>query len=159
MLATLSAVSSLVTMNALADTNSTSTDTDTSTVTSTQNTDMQMMEQGGNGFMGGHGGRGHDGSMSNVEVSEEYNATVTAILENDADVANLISEGYTVTSIHPIIKTVVEGDGTVATTATTAKVTMTSGTTGYATINVDITNAQVTYITIVTKTVIDKTSS
>jgi len=151
-------------MNALADTNSTSTDTDTSTVTSTtQDTttvpEMQMMDQGSNGFMSGHGGRGHDGSMSNIEVSEEYNATVTSILENDADVADLISEGYTVTSIHPIIKTVVEGDGTVATTATTAKVTMTNGTSGYATINVDITNSQVTYITIVTKTVIDKTSS
>ena len=124
-----------------------------------------MMDQGNQRFMGGHGGRGHGmentfgGSIANIEISSEYNATVTAILENDADVTNLISEGYTVTSIYPIVKTVVEGDGTVATKATTAIVTMTNGTSGYSTINVDIANSKVTYITTITTTVIDKSSS
>jgi hypothetical protein len=155
-------------MTALADTNSTNTDT-TTTTTSTLDTKnmqqfggMQTMDQG---FMGGHIGRGHGmdatgrNGMDGVQISSEYNATINTMLENDTDVANLISEGYNVTSIHPIIKTVVEGDGTVATKAASATVTMTNGTSGYATINIDIENSKVTYITIITKTVIDKTSS
>jgi len=97
--------------------------------------------------------------MGGIEVSSEYTANVNAILNNDTDVANLIAEGYNVTSIHPIIKTVVQGDGSIATQATTAVVTMTNGTSGYATVNVDVANAQVTQITTITRTVIDKTSS
>lgn len=172
-LATLAAVLGVVTMTALADTNSTSTETSAAAVTSTtQDTSalsqfggMQMMDQGSQGFMGGHSGRGHGmenpmlGGMSNIEISSEYNATINAILTNDTDVTNLISEGYNVTSIHPIIKTVITADGTVATQATTVIVTMTNGTSGYATVNVDIANSKVTYITIVTMTVIDKSSS
>jgi hypothetical protein len=159
-------------MTAMADTTSNSTDTSTTTVTSTTQdvptlppfVGMQTMDQFGQGFMSGPGGRGHGmqhpmGGMNNIEVSSEYNATVISILEKDSDAANLISEGYSVSSIHPIVKTIVEGDGTVATKASTAIVTMTNGTTGFATINVDIANSKVTYITIVTTTVIDKSSS
>jgi hypothetical protein len=161
-------------MTALADdTNSTNTDTSTAAVTSKihdittlpQFGGLQMMDQVGQGFMGGHGGEGHGmhgakgDSISNIEISSEYKATVNALLENDTDVTNLVSEGYNETSIHPIIKTVITGDGTVATQATTAIVIMTNGTSGYATVNVDIANSKVTYITIITKTVIDKSTS
>jgi hypothetical protein len=159
----------LVTMTALADTNSTNTDT-TRVTSTTQGTNtmqqfngIQMMEQGDQGFGGGHGGSGHGtdsfNGMNGIEISSEYNATVTSILESDTDVANLISEGYNVTSINPVVKTVVEGDGTIATKATTAVVIMTNGTSGIASLKVDLENSKVTYITIVTKTVIDKNSS
>jgi hypothetical protein len=160
-LVTLSALLGVVTMTALAETNQTSTDsvtattsTSTDTTTASTGSGMQMMDQGG---MGGHGGKGHQNS--NIEISSEYNATVTAILQNDTDVANLLSQGYNVTSIHPIIKTVVAGDGTVTSKATTATVTLTNGTTGYAKVTVDIANSKVTYIETVTRTVIDKSST
>jgi hypothetical protein len=167
-LVTLSALLGVVTMTALAETNSTSTDTTTATTapTTTDTTmappdgGMQMMDQGG---MGSHGGRGHGmdmmGGMGGVEISQEYNATVTAILENDTDTANLLAQGYSVTSIHPNIKTVVGGDGTVTAKATTANVILTNGTTGFARVNVDIENYKVTYIETITRTVIDKSSS
>ena len=166
-LAVLSAVAGLVTMTAIADTNSTSTDTSTTQDTSFPQfgDNMQMMD-GGQGFCfgGGPNGRGHGvgpmgGSMSNIEVSDEYTANVNAILSNDSDVANLISEGYNVTSINPVVKNVIEGDGTLVTKATTAIVTMQNGETGIATVKVDVENSAVLKITIVTTIVIDKSSS
>ena len=156
-------------MTALADTNSTSTDTTTDTSTSLDTTipqfgnSMKMMD-GGQGFGGGPGGRGHGpesmgSGMSNIEVSDEYTANVNAILSNDTDVANLISEGYNITSINPVVKNVIQGDGTLVTKATTAIVTMENGDSGIATVKVDIENSAVLKITIITTTVIDKTSS
>lgn len=106
----------------------------------------------------GHG-RGPEGFMSgmnNIEVSSEYTANVNAILNNDTDIANLISEGYNVTSINPIIKNVIQGDGTITTQATTAIVTLQNGTSGYATANVDLSQSKVTQIVTITRTVIDK---
>jgi hypothetical protein len=125
---------------------------------------MMMGEQGfggGPGFGGGHGGRGPGfmGGMDNIEVSSEYTATVNAILNNDTDVQNLITQGYNVTSINPIIRSVIGADGTVTTKATTAVVTLQNGTSGYAVASVDISQAKVTQIVIVTRTVIDKTTS
>ena len=99
------------------------------------------------------------GGMGNIEVSSEYTATVNAILGNDTDVQNLIAEGYNVTSIHPIVKNVIEADGTVVTKATTAMVTLQNGTSGFATISVDIEQAKVAQIVIITRTVIDKTAT
>lgn len=163
---TLSALLGVVTMTTLAETNQTSTGTSTTTPTATDTTTappdggMQMMDQGG---MGGHGGKGPGmemmGGIGVVEISQEYNATVTAILENDTDTANLLSQGYTVATIHPMIKTVIGGDGTVTAKATTATVILTNGTTGIARVTVDIENSKVTYIETVTRTVIDKSSS
>ncbi len=143
---------------------------DTSTSTTDQNSDppdLPLWEAGEMIMSGGFGGgpRSHGGrvfgctSMGNIEVSSEYNSTVTAILDNDTDVQNLISEGYTVQSINPIFKTVIEADGTVTTKATTAVAFLQNGTSGYATAKVDITNAKVTEIVIITRTVIDKTNS
>jgi hypothetical protein len=152
------------------ETNSAATDTNT-TVTTYQSSDaavLQYWDVGGNmtgeqGFGGGPrghgGGGGFMGGMGNIEVSSEYTANVNAILEADTDVQNLISEGYNVTSIHPMVKDIVEADGTIATKANTATVMLQNGTSGYATVSVDIENAKVTQIVIITRTVIDKTSS
>lgn len=95
----------------------------------------------------------------NLEISTAYNATVYSILNNDTNVQNLITQGYNVTSINPIVQNVIGGDGTITTQASTAIVTMQDGTSGYATVNVDITNAKVTQIVIITRTVIDESSS
>jgi hypothetical protein len=122
---------------------------------------MGGMMMGDAGFGGGprdHGPR-LMGGMGNIEVSLEYTATVNAILNNDSDVQKLVTQGYNVTSIRPIIKSVVGADGTLTTKATTAIVTLQNGTSGFATASVDTSQAKVTRIVIVTRTVIDKTTS
>ncbi len=119
--------------------------------------DMMTCDQGFRRGPRGHGG--FMGGMGNIEVSSEYTATVNAILENDTDVQNLIAEGYNVTSINPIVKNVIEADGTLVTKATTAMVTLQNGTSGYATVSVDVEQAKVTQIVIITRTVIDKTTT
>jgi hypothetical protein len=153
------------------DTNSTTTSstssgaavTSDSNATNQQLWEMNGMSPGDQGFGGTMGlGMGHGGFMSgvnNLEVSSEYTANVTAVLNADTDIANLIAEGYNVTSINPLVKNVIEGDGTIATQATTAVVTLQNGTSGYATANVDLSQAKVTQIVILTRTVIDKTTS
>jgi hypothetical protein len=161
-----------ITAFAAADTDSTTTDAGTA-VTADANqypnqmqfgSQMMMGSQGFGGFGGGprgHGGRGGEfmGGMANIEVSSEYTANVNAILNSDTDVQNLISQGYNITSINPIIKNVIEADGTLTTKATTAVVLMQNGTSGYAEVKVDTANSQVTQIITITKTVIDKSTS
>jgi hypothetical protein len=124
---------------------------------------MIMADQGFGGEMRfGRGPRGHGGlmgGMGNIEVSSEYTANVNTILDADSDMQDLISQGYNVTSIHPIIKNIIEADGTLATKAAAALVTLQNGTSGYATVSVDVEQAQVTQIVIITKTVIDKTTA
>ncbi len=127
---------------------------------------MKGMTMGEQGFGGGPGyGRGPrarggfmDG-MGNIEASSEYTSNVNAILGNDSDVQNLISQGYNVTAINPIVKNIIQADGTLSTKATTAMVTLQNGTSGFATVSVDISQAKVTQIVIITRTVIDKTTS
>jgi hypothetical protein len=100
--------------------------------------------------MGGFGGFGP------VEVSEEFKQTVTNIAENDTDVQNLIADGYNVTSVRPIIKTVIDAEGNVVTKATSAVLVLQKDTTGHASVMVSIEEAKVTQIVILTRTVIDK---
>lgn len=176
LLTTLAAAVGTLTLTAFAaaDTNSTTTDTITAVTADTSQSinqmqfggNMMMDSQGSSGFgggPGGHGGHGQAmgdmGSMSNIEVSTEYTANVNAILGNDSDVQNLIAQGYNVTSINPIVKNIIESDGTLATKATTATVILQNGTAGFATVNVDVANAKVTQIVTITRTVIDKSSS
>ena len=116
-------------------------------------------EFGGLGCRGERGGRGFMGGFGNVEVSSEYTANVNAILGNDTDVQNLVSQGYNVTSINPIVKNIIEADGTLSTKATTAIVTLQNGTSGFATVSVDVSQSKVTQIVIITRTVIDKSTS
>jgi len=141
-------------------TTSASTATTDSTITATElpfwDTEMMMGEPA----FAGHGGRGgHGGQMGNIEVSAEYNQTVNQILSKDTDVKNLFSQGYNVTTIRPILSSTISGDGTVTAKATTAIVKLQNGTSGYAAVKVDITNAKVTQIVILTRTVIDKSTS
>jgi len=122
------------------------------------------LTSGAQSFGDGSGSRrgfgcGFRGSMGNIEISSEYTETVNTIMANDTDVQNLISQGYNVTSIRPQVKSVIGADGTITTKASAAMVTLRNGTSGYATVNVDITNAKVTQIVILTKTVIDKSTS
>lgn len=96
------------------------------------------------------------GGFGPVEVSEEFEQTVTSIAESDTDVQDLINDGYNITSVNPIIKTVIDAEGNVVTKATSAVLTLQKDTTGHATVMVDIEEAKVTQIVILTRTVIDK---
>jgi len=111
------------------------------------------------GPMGTGDNNGFMGSMGGFEVSSAYTANVTAILDSDTNVAKLISEGYNVTSINPIIQNVINGDGTITMQASTAIVTLQDGTSGYATAHVDLTSGTVTKIVIITRTEIDNTTT
>ncbi len=153
------------------DTNSTTTSSTNSTTgaisdsnaTNPQLWGMSGISPGDQGFDGAMGqGMSHGGfmgGMNNLEVTSEYTANVTAVLNADTDIANLIAQGYNVTSINPIVKDVIQGDGTIATQATTAIVTLQNGTSSYATANVDLSQAKVTQIVIITRTVIDKSTT
>jgi hypothetical protein len=101
-------------------------------------------------------GRHGFGGFGQIEVSDEFKQTVTNIAENDTDVQNLITQGYNVTSVTPIIKNVVDANGTVVTKATSAVLILQNGTTGRASVMVNIEEAKVTQIVILTRTVINK---
>ena len=77
-------------------------------------------------------------------------------LYGDALKQNLIADGYNVTSVKPIIKTMVDAEGNVVTKATSAVLMLQKDTTGHASVMVDIEEAKVTQIVIITRTVIDK---
>jgi len=103
-----------------------------------------------------HGwGRGR-GCCGFVEVSEEFKENVINIAKNDSDVQNLLNDGYNVTGVRPIIKTIVEGDGSVVTKATIAIVMLEKDTTSHASVWVDLEQGKVTKIVILTRTVIEK---
>jgi len=106
------------------------------------------------GFGGRGGGRGGFGPIT---VSEEYKENVLNITESDSDVQELFSNGYNITGIRPIISATVEADGTVTIKATTAIVMLQQNTTGRALVWVDVAQAKVTRIEIMTITVIEKT--
>jgi hypothetical protein len=116
---------------------------------------------GGMGFGGpGHGHRGGFGGFESgcipVEVSAEFEEKVTNIAKNDTDVQQLLDEGYNVTRVMPIVKTIIDGDGNVVTKATNATVMLEKDTTGRAIVSVDLEQEQVTQIIILTRTVINK---
>jgi hypothetical protein len=113
----------------------------------------------GPGFGGGprHGGRGGPGGYGPIQVSEEYEQNVINIAENDTDVQNLLAEGYNVTSVRPLISTVIDAQGYVTTRATTAVLLLQKDTSGFAYVTVNVDEAKVTQIVILTRTVIEKT--
>jgi len=103
------------------------------------------------GRCGFGGGRGMP-----ITISEEYKDNVLNITESDTDVQALLTEGYNITGVRPIISTTVEADGTVTMKATTAIVSLQKDTTGRALVWVDVEQAKVTRIEILTITVIEK---
>jgi hypothetical protein len=104
-------------------------------------------------FAGPQGGCGRGESIT---VSQEYKDNVINITESDTDVQNLLAEGYNITGVRPLINTTIAGDGTVSMKATNAIVTLTMSTTGKAVVWVNVEQAKVTRIEILTLTVIDK---
>ena len=107
-------------------------------------------------YGGPHGRMGGRGGFRFIEVSDEFKENVLNIANADSDVQALLTDGYNITQVRPIIKSVVEADGTVVTKATSAIVMLEKDTTGRATALVDIEQAKVTEIVILTRTVIDK---
>lgn len=104
-------------------------------------------------------GRGHcqGGMFGPVEVSEEYEANVITIAENDEDVEALLEDGYTIAGVKPLIKSYVDADGDVTVTATTAVVTLiTEDSTSRAAVIVDLNTNSVSQIGIMTQTLIEK---
>ncbi len=113
----------------------------------------------GMGIMGMHGRGGPCGfrfGRSNIEVSSEYIANVTAIAKADTDIQALLNNGYNITRVMPQIKMTIDGNGNVALKATNATLLLQNGTTGRALVNVDLANNKVTEIVTFTKTVITK---
>ena len=114
----------------------------------------------GEGPMGfGRHGRGFGGGcgeFGRIQVSDEYKTAVTTIAQNDTDVQQLIADGYNVTRVMPIVTTVIDAEGNVATKATNATVVLEKDTTGYAFVSVDLAQNKVTQIITYTKTVIQK---
>jgi hypothetical protein len=91
-----------------------------------------------------------------VEVSEEYRSRVLEILSRDEDVAKLLSEGYNVTSVRPVIKAYIAADGTVALKASQALVTLVKKGEGVAVALVDLEQGKVVKLVVYSKTVIEK---
>jgi hypothetical protein len=111
--------------------------------------------RGGQRGFGGPGGRCGHGGLGQVQVSEEYIANVTNIAKADSDVQNLLSNGYNITMVRPIISTVVDGNGNIVTKASTAELSL-IGTNGRAMVLVDLDQAKVTKIVTMTMTEINK---
>jgi len=82
-------------------------------------------------------------------------ANVTNIATNDTDVQNLLSQGYNITSIRPVVTTTIDGSGNVITKAATADLTL-QGTNGRAFVVVDLSQDKVTKIVTLTRTEIVK---
>jgi len=95
------------------------------------------------------------GKNQRFEVSEEFKEKVINIIKNDKDVQNLLNEGYNITRIKPIIKATVEGDSTIIIKATGAIVTLNKDA-SRALVKVDVENAKVLEIIILTSTIIKK---
>jgi len=138
---------------ALAYANSVNGDTST-TATVTYNDDGYFMGMGGHGH-GARQGCGM-GPWESVTVSQEFEDNVLSIAKKDTDVQNLLNDGYNVTAVRPIISATVEGDGTVTMKATSAVVMLDKGTTGHASVWVNLEEGKVTRIVILTRTVIEK---
>lgn len=109
------------------------------------------------GRRGFGGGRGGGGGGFTITVSQEFKDNVINITESDSDVQALLADGYNIAAVRPIISATVGADGTVTMKATNAVVTLLKDTTGRATVWVDVEQAKVTRIEILTRTVIEKT--
>ena len=83
--------------------------------------------------------------FGSIQVSSDFIQNVTNIVKNDSDVQNLFNQGYNITSIRPVITSVIEGNGSIVTQATSADVIL-QNTNGRALVIVDLTSATVTKI-------------
>ena len=90
-----------------------------------------------------------------IQVSSDCTQNATNIAKNDTDVQNLISQGFNITSVRPVIITVIDGNGNIITKAASAHLTLQSAT-GRSLVVVDLNQAKVTKIVTLTVTEIDK---
>jgi hypothetical protein len=151
-LAVLSGVAVMVYANGV--TNDTSTNTETNVMYN-----YGGCLGGGHGFGHEFGRQGFGWGFGNITISQAYTDNVISIAENDSDVQNLLTNGYNITEVRPIISTVIEADGTVTMKATTAIVVLekdTTNATGRAFVTVNVEEGKVTRIEILTRTVIEK---
>ena len=73
-----------------------------------------------------------------VELSEEFKQKVVEILKSDTDTSALLSSGYNITCIEPILRLVVQGDGSVTMKVTKVIVLMVKPGEGKALAYVDL---------------------
>jgi hypothetical protein len=98
------------------------------------------------------------GRYGSVEVSEEFKAKAITVTENDPDVQGLLADGYNITRVMPIIKSIVDANGDVTTRATNAIVILKNeDAKSFATVWVDLNARSVTKIVTLTRTVIKQT--
>jgi hypothetical protein len=71
-------------------------------------------------------------------------------------VHGLLEEGYNIARVRPIIRSIVEADGNVETKATSAIIMLEKDETSHTSVWVDLEEAKVTEIVILTRTVIEK---
>ena len=114
-----------------------------------------MAPRFGMGHRGMNRGFGGFGTGA-IQVSSDFTANVTNIVNSDSDVQNLLNQGYNITSIRPVISTVVDGNGNIVTTASTANVLLQGNNGSRALVVVDLTQAKVTKIVTIAVTEIDK---
>jgi hypothetical protein len=91
-----------------------------------------------------------------IEVSDEFKENAISIAESDSDVQALLDDGYNITRVRPFIKTLVEADGAVETKAADVIVMLKNDEAGHAAVCIDLEEAKVTKIVILTRTVIEK---
>jgi len=91
-----------------------------------------------------------------IDINEEFKENVVEIAESDQDVQRLLSEGYNITCIRPIVSTTITGDGSVVAKAKSAILILCKNSSGIAFVWVDVENSKVTRIEIITRTVIEK---
>jgi len=108
----------------------------------------------------GHRGmaRGFGGGLGSgaIQLSADFTANVTNIAKSDSDVQNLLTQGFNITSIRPVITTSIDGNGNISTKASTANVLLEGNNGSRAFVIVDLSQAKVTKIVTMMITEIDK---
>jgi hypothetical protein len=108
------------------------------------------------GMRGGSRGMDRGFSGQGIQVSSDYTANVTNIINSDSDVQALISQGFNVTSIRPVTTTSIDGNGNIVTQASTANVLLVGNNGSRSLVVVDLSQDKVTKIVTTTVTEIDK---
>jgi len=104
---------------------------------------------GRSGRFGGNFFNGSVGGFGSIQVSSAFTQNVTSILKSSTDVQTLLSQGYNVTSIRPVITRTINGNGNVVMQATSANVIL-QGPNGRAFVVVNLTTDKVTKIVTIT---------
>jgi hypothetical protein len=117
-----------------------------------------MMGEGPRGGMGGPRGLERCGGFGPeaYQVSADFTANVTNIAQSDSDVQTLLTQGFNITSIHPVVTTTIDGNGNVVTKASTADVFLQGNNGSRSFVVVDLAQAKVTKIVTLNVTEIDK---